>query len=398
MCTRNLTSAVAGLVACCVLLLGIAVSHAAVITPMAVSGTPSLIGSSHNLINGAGLSGVGDILTQTHDSTHLLGWYHTLDPANELVFEFAETADLTSLYAWQYEQSGGACCHGRGVNTFDVSFSTDNGASYGAPISLSLDSSLVVPDAETAQTRTFDLQTGVTNAKFTNMTDFPTLDSPGVVALNEVRFEGTSNATPFEPAEGSIAVGNALTPRAFDSDGMYGLFATNYEAMPADGTVDSVSIHYQGSNSTFDVYQLRPTGNPDEYEVVYNSGTIAPFGAVNQVESFPLPDGPIDVLAGDIFAHYGAGIPYSNAGEINADNPHPIFGLGAADDPQVGDLLTISDTEGSSTRGDFPVLSHLSRDYAMAVNVVVVPEPSTVALALTGLIALGLTTFSRRRR
>ncbi len=412
MCIRNLTLAVAGLrLSVClratlvllvvggVLLLGVSHGAADVIAPTAAIGTPASFGSPTNLINGSGLSGVGDILTQTHQSTHLLGWLKdNVDPTNELVFLWlGGTADLTGLYAWQYEQAG--CCNGRGVNTFDVSFSTDHGANYSAPISLSLDSSLVVPGDETVQTRAFPLQTGVTNVKFTNMTDFPALPNPGWQGLNEVRFEGTAtDLPPFEPADGSIAVGSALTPRDFASDGSPLVFFTNYEAMPDDGTVDSVSVFFQASNNTFEVHQLRPTGNADEYQVVYSSGTIIPFGTADQIESFPFPDGPVDVLAGDIFGHYGRGIPYSSVGGTNADNAHPIFFPIEADAaPQLGDLLTISDVVGGSSRGAFPIRTDLSRDYAMAVNFLPVPEPSTAVLALAGLCALALAISSRRR-
>ena len=184
------------LVAGSVLLAGVVNSDADIIVPPVATGTAASYGNPANLINGSGLSGVGDILTQTHQSTHTLGWLiESLDPANELAFIWlGETADLTGVYIWQYEQAG--CCTGRGVNSVDVSFSTDGGATYGAPISLSFDSAAVNPGDEIAQTRTFSAQTGVTNVKFTNMTDFPSGLNPGWQGLNEVRFEGTTISLP----------------------------------------------------------------------------------------------------------------------------------------------------------------------------------------------------------
>ncbi len=170
-----------------------------VLAPFSATGTPASIGSPTNLINGNGLSGVGPILDQTHQTTHTKGWLiSNTDPTNELVFNWdGGAADLSGVYIWQYEQAG--CCTGRGVNTFDISFSTDGGANYGTLFALSLDSAAVNPGDEIAQTRTFDLQTGVTNVKFTNMTDFPELLNPGWLGLNEVRFEGTTTDTPPPP-------------------------------------------------------------------------------------------------------------------------------------------------------------------------------------------------------
>lgn len=177
------------------------------------------------------------------------------------------------------------------------------------------------------------------------------------------------------PAAQAVLIGNGLSERSFPSDGASDVFFTGYIAMPSDGVVPSASIFFQGSSGDFHVYQLRSTGVADEYSVVYDSGTITSSGTAGEVVSFPFPNGPTDVLAGDIFAHYGRGIPFSDAGGLNADNAIPIFyPVPAASIPAPGsaDRLTISTTAGASTLGPFPLGfdGALVRDYAMAVNLI----------------------------
>jgi hypothetical protein len=169
----------------------------------------------------------------------------------------------------------------------------------------------------------------------------------------------------------AVLIGNQLAERAFPSDGAQDVFFANMVGMPADGTVPAVSIFYQGTSGTFNVFQLRPTGVPDQFSVVYDSGTITSDGIAGEIVSLPFPNGATDVLAGDIFAHVGRGIPYSDAGALNATNALPIFyPVPLTSIPAVGSggTLTISATGGSSTAGDFPFRGDLIRDYAMSVT------------------------------
>ncbi len=173
------------------------------------------------------------------------------------------------------------------------------------------------------------------------------------------------------PAAQAVLIGNQLLERNYPSDGAQDVFFSNLVGMPADGTVPSVSTFYQGQSGTFNIFQLRPTGVPDQFSVVYDSGTITSDGNAGEVISLPFPNGPADVLAGDIFAHVGRGIPYSDAGGLNAANALPIFyPVPLASIPTVGSggTLTVSATGGSSTAGDFPFRGDLVRDYAWAVN------------------------------
>jgi len=176
-------------------------SRAVVTAPSSATGTTATYGNPTLLIDGTGLSGVGDILTQTHTVTHTLGWLkNNTNPANNLVFSFGGTADLRGFHIWQYDQ--GTCCNGRGVQTFDMSFSTDGGGTYPTTLSFSLDSSLAVGGAELPQSQPFRPQLGVTHVKFDNMTDFPFLAGPGWQGLAEIRFE-TAAATTTPAAGGA---------------------------------------------------------------------------------------------------------------------------------------------------------------------------------------------------
>lgn len=198
-------------------------------------------------------------------------------------------------------------------------------------------------------------------------------------------------------AEAAI-IGSGLSPRAAASDGANTVLFTNFVPMPGYGFANAAAIWYQdqASTLTFHMYQLRPTGTPDQYTILYDSGVIAPSGTSGSVSILPFPNGPTQVQAGDIFAHYGYGIPFSAYGSIlqqgdGGINAVPIF-YSSPSAPVVGNSITLSTTQGSP---GFPIYPSLIRDYASAVNIV--PEPSALAM-LAGAGGLGLLGVLWRRR
>ncbi len=109
-------------------------------------------------------------------------------------------------------------------------------------------------------------------------------------------------------------------------------------------------------------------------------GTIdrpMPVGSVTRVSSDSR-----SIQAGDLFAHYGRGMPYANSGALSNTTYYPCSGA-----PIVGTPITL----GSASYELFGE----KRVYSMAVDLVV-PEPSTLALLTTGL--LGMLAFAWRKR
>ncbi|NQT36550.1 MAG: PEP-CTERM sorting domain-containing protein [Planctomycetes bacterium] len=325
-----------------------------IVTPFFAYGTTPNYGSPTALINGAGLLGVGDNIYQPHQTTHTQGWLiSNTNPANELVFGMDGAADLTGMHVWQYSQ--GTCCTGRGVSTFDLQFSTDGGMSYSAPISPGTLAAASGTSSELAQFLSFAEQTGVTHVKMTNMADFAGLPGAGWQGLNEIRFEGTVAPLPPAPPEPGH-FGNTLSPRAANSDIGTTVFWSNMYGAPVAGSVDSVEVSYQGGTGTFELFQLRPAGTANEFDVVASSGVITP----DVSGSMTLPNGPFDLQKGDLIAHYGNGIPFgSNLTTPAAHNNQVIFYSSPAA-PDVGTAITVGST-------DFPQYNSW-RDYAYAFD------------------------------
>ena len=175
-------------------------------------------------------------------------------------------------------------------------------------------------------------------------------------------------------------VGNDLVSRASGSDGAAYVFNVYWDSpMPTGGLLTDVHLYKQANypaDYNFHVYVLRATGNTDEYDVLYDSGIMSPVGQTGQVQTYPLPGGPIEVQVGDLLAHYGRGIPYAQgSGETLFYPVDPP--------PGAGDTITLYTS-------DFPAYSQ-PRTYSLAVTLT--PEPTTLAL-----LALGGGLLVRRRR
>jgi len=334
-------------------------AEAVTIVPAGATGTNPTHGSPAQVINGDGLIGAGPILTRTHQTTHLKGWLKdNTNSGNQLVFQMPGPRDLTGLHAWQYSQ--GTCCTGRGVSTFNASFSFDGGGTYPITIGLGPLAMASGTSDEAVQTITFPQQNGVTHVKFDTIADFPAGSNPGWQGLNEVRFEAVAQPNLLT----GTPIGNALTSRSAATDTATNVLYSNFVPMPAAGVVAGVHAYFQRSaatatgGSTFRMYQLRPLAS-NQYQVVYDSGTISTGGVEGAVEGYVFPNGPTAVQAGDIFAHYGRGLPWSVSGGANAKHTQFIY-FPSPSPPAQGNNITLDSAA-------FPQSSH-SRDYAWAVD------------------------------
>jgi FtsP/CotA-like multicopper oxidase with cupredoxin domain len=105
-------------------------------------------------------------------------------------------------------------------------------------------------------------------------------------------------------------VGNPLTTRQYPTDSATSVLVVNGSPLLAAGQLTEFrTLNMPGSGpNEFRAYVLRPTGVPDTYAVVFDSGPLAVAAvAAEQLETFPV--GPVAVLPGDVIAHYGNGIP-----------------------------------------------------------------------------------------
>ena len=367
-----------------------------VIAPAFAAGTPANHGSTAWLINGStvpstqGLSGSGPILAQEHVTSHQFGWLiNNNDPANELIFSWPadERADLTAVHIWQYTQG---CCTNRGVETFDISFSTDGGVTFSvaAPISPPLDQATGGAVNEVAQTRTFPAQTGVTHVKFGNMDSFAPDAQGSWQGLAEVRFEGV--VTPYqlpavpigtfidEDLEGSVngwtGWGGATT--GAQTDGF----------LPSAGDIDDASV-------------TNLTAVPDALNVVNGA---APYmndtAAATKAYPYSIAPGTYEFLI-QVFDFNNGAYPdptfdFNGITPDSVQNAAPTSG----DDgiwrytytvPEGHDQVaqTITLTAQGTVTGNWGI-DHIYATYA-------VPEPGGIVLAVLGV--LGLALGMRRR-
>jgi hypothetical protein len=194
-------------------------------------------------------------------------------------------------------------------------------------------------------------------------------------------------------AANATLIGNDPSAEAWDfqSDGYEVLnFQTNHLFSQA-GSVDSFTF-FRGTLAGNPPYEfaaliVRPTGNADEYSVIFDSGTLdltqSPLNTVGvQVVNFS----PIAIQTGDIIASWGRGVAFDlgtgTGGSTTNFNDGTEFGT-----------LKPSGTFTAPSAG-YPALNQ-ERQYALAFNFTPVPEPSSIVLA--GAAVVGLSLVRRRR-
>lgn len=170
-----------------------------------------------------------------------------------------------------------------------------------------------------------------------------------------------ANASDYPVGVGELAPVLVVLPQALPT-GMLQAFQTWNQASQA-------SSPFPSAGNTFHAYVLRPTGNANEYKVVFDSGllTVPALAApgMSAVATFPVAN--LAVQAGDRLAFYGQGIPVDTGGGSD------ILSYPAPTNPAQDQVFALGG-------GAYPVYSQ-DRAYSFAAQVVDLSGQNTV---LTG--------------
>lgn len=194
-------------------------TQAAIITPVSATSSTT-IGGSRTIgytIDGSDLSAggaSGDILSETHDPlTDSAGYWLSAKDAGDapitevLTFDLGGTFNVDAVHLWNYDRGGDNPT--RAIKTFDISFSTNNGVSYdttvtGATLGDFLGADNPRVNGEIAvQTKTFAVQSDVTNIKIDNIVIQGTND---YIGFAEIRFGETVIPEPASLAMGLMGL------------------------------------------------------------------------------------------------------------------------------------------------------------------------------------------------
>ena len=182
------------------------IAQAVVITPTSATATSS-IDAARTLtktIDSSGLTSAGDISTWTHVSSDTGGvyWLGAIADAQVLTYTLSGPTDIGAIHYWQYNRSN-TSWNTRGINTADISFSTDGGSNYSTPfqVSFALGNSGGIESTQTAE---FVVQSGVTDIRLTNLANF---GDPTWFGVSEVRFDTEGLAPPTIPEPSTALLG-----------------------------------------------------------------------------------------------------------------------------------------------------------------------------------------------
>jgi FtsP/CotA-like multicopper oxidase with cupredoxin domain len=139
------------------------------------------------------------------------------------------------------------------------------------------------------------------------------------------------------PSVTSVAsvIGNPLIARTTPTDTASNVFVVNPTALPAGTLRNFQTLDQPGSGTnSFHAYILRPTGVANQYTVVFDSGPLTvPAVASNSVRTYSVT--PFNVLANDVAAFYGQGIPI----DIGVGTDIVCYPAPAA--PTAGSIITV---------------------------------------------------------
>lgn len=186
-----------------------AVQGQTVITPIGegINSEIDLFRTGDKTIDGSGLSGVGDILTQTHallDNTTAIYWLsaNTSSNLNSVVATYRLTLGtdpgvaVNAVHLWNYDHESGGAILDRAIASFDITFSKDNGATYEA-YGVGRVTGVAKGDGVgtiAAQTFTFAAVEDVQLVRITNIANH---GDANYVGLSEVRFGAIPEPSAF---------------------------------------------------------------------------------------------------------------------------------------------------------------------------------------------------------
>lgn len=233
-----------------------------------------------------------------------------------------------------------------------------------------------------------------------NATATATVNTSGTVTAVNVDVPGggyTSPQVSFSGGGGLGAltqVGNALQDRMYATDFPGPIPAPVLvvlpSALPTGTLTDFLSWNQAAAGGSpspsagqiFNAYILRPTANPGEYQVIFDSGTLTvptlADPAVSEMATYDVVDTAIQ--AGDVLAFYGSGIPVdTGAGTDILNYPAPAA-------PVQGAAITVGSAE-------FPTYSQ-DRAYSFGAHIidmsVVAPVVNATGTAFGGVDAVAI--------
>lgn len=189
--------------------------------------------------------------------------------------------------------------------------------------------------------------------------------------------------SPLPMIEGAlIDVGNPLIDRQYASDFPVGVgelapvFVVLPTALP-DGMIQSFqswnqanlgSSPFPSAGNVFHAYVLRPTGAPNEYTVMFDSGLLTVPAltdpAVSEVASFGVAN--LAVQAGDVLAFYGQGIP------VDTGSGSDILSYPAPTPPLQDSTITLGSAE-------YPIFPQ-ARTYSFGAQMIDLSGANTVVV------------------
>jgi hypothetical protein len=231
--------------------------------PSAAHATASLSGRPISAtIDASGLSSggtSGDILGETHDNTNANHW-EGVQPGVVLTYTLAGASDVDRVHIWNDMYTTG-----RGVQGFDISFSTDGG-SYPTSIALSG----FVDGDNSVQSKSFAMQSDVTHIRFSSLTGGTEEWGSAYAGLGEVRFA--------KPTAYPLAIANTEAANVTDEE------ADLEGTLNADGALLTVTAHCSTtSNATSGAWALDGSKSSVEIGTFTNVTDLAVTGTVSSL-------------------------------------------------------------------------------------------------------------------